>query len=216
MWANVARYYQRVAVLLGSLVQLQRAHAEAPAGRAAASALSAAAGGALAELNPLNVMPVRGHEPRGGGGQAVARSQQKPAPPSSNWCTMTNARLPAHARAQQRPYNAGTHRPVGCLVLKTPLQVVARFQYLPISTPAAGAAGLASNSGSRMRLSISTANSLGGAGGAHHGSGQGGGGAPKTLNPKPDAAGLCRAATPSPPFLPSSSDATHPHLHRCV
>ncbi|GFR44388.1 hypothetical protein Agub_g5608 [Astrephomene gubernaculifera] len=49
LWANEARYFQRVAILLGGLVQLQRAHPE--------GATKLAASG-LQDSNPLNVLPV--------------------------------------------------------------------------------------------------------------------------------------------------------------
>lgn len=71
LWANVQHYYQRTAVLLGSLTQLQRAYPEggpasgagaaAGAGRPtapAAGAPAAAPGGRARDLNPMNVLPV--------------------------------------------------------------------------------------------------------------------------------------------------------------
>jgi len=62
LWANVQRYYQRVAILYGSLVQLQRVHPETGAsGRTqlpAGSTISYGATAAAAEMNPINVLPV--------------------------------------------------------------------------------------------------------------------------------------------------------------
>ncbi|KXZ49014.1 hypothetical protein GPECTOR_23g103 [Gonium pectorale] len=49
LWANEVRYFQRVAILFGGLIQLQRAHPEAPAKLAAPG---------LQDANPLNVLPV--------------------------------------------------------------------------------------------------------------------------------------------------------------
>lgn len=55
LWANVRTYYRRVAVLLGALAQLERAHPEAPP---AAGGGKPAGGGGSAEINVLNILPV--------------------------------------------------------------------------------------------------------------------------------------------------------------
>ncbi|GLC68116.1 hypothetical protein PLESTF_000647700 [Pleodorina starrii] len=49
LWANEARYFQRVSILFGGLIQLQRAHPEAAAKLASTG---------LQDSNPLNVLPV--------------------------------------------------------------------------------------------------------------------------------------------------------------
>ncbi|KAG2431082.1 hypothetical protein HXX76_009615 [Chlamydomonas incerta] len=54
LWANVGRYFGRVSVLLGGLIQLQRAHPEG--GPGGLGGKMAATG--LQDSNPLNVLPV--------------------------------------------------------------------------------------------------------------------------------------------------------------
>ncbi|GIL55296.1 hypothetical protein Vafri_10857 [Volvox africanus] len=49
LWANEARYFQRVSILFGGLIQLQRAHPEQTAKLTATG---------LQDTNPLNVLPV--------------------------------------------------------------------------------------------------------------------------------------------------------------
>ena len=58
-WGNVQRYSQRVAILFGTLLQLQRALSDsASSSKGAAAAATAMASSSSSDTNPLNLLPV--------------------------------------------------------------------------------------------------------------------------------------------------------------
>jgi hypothetical protein len=111
LWTNVQKYYQRVAVLLGTLIQLHRVHPEAP-GRCAAPAPWPRCLAAADSHHQLS----------------TTTSTPSPSPPT------TNHRPPPTAHRPRRSFASQDSNPLNVA------RVAPRFQYLPISAPTAASA----------------------------------------------------------------------------
>ncbi|KAG2492230.1 hypothetical protein HYH03_009474 [Edaphochlamys debaryana] len=97
LWAHVGRYFQRVAILYGSLIQLQRAHPEQPAKMGSAG---------LQESNPLNVLPVAPrfqYLPISAPAASLAQQQQGQGQAGLGQTSGANASSGSLAAARMRP-----------------------------------------------------------------------------------------------------------------